>query len=125
MNFARFEVLGERQGAEIEKPGRNNAAAPPDFGDIGEIQGEALGIRQPRIGLAAQDVETLGISLHQAIFDAVVDHLDEMSGARRSRVDVAMFGAGIARASAGRPRDGAKPRRQGLENRIEVIYGRL
>ena len=28
-----------------------------------------------------EDVEAFGIGLHQAVFDAVVDHLDEMPGA--------------------------------------------
>ena len=43
-----------------------------------------------------QDVETLGIGLHQAVFDAVVNHLDEMPGADGTGVNVALLDPGIA-----------------------------
>ena len=76
-------------------------------------------------GLAAQDVEALRIGLHEAIFDAVVDHFDEMPGARWPRVNIAALGAGIPRLPPRRMRDIALARRQGIENRIEVIDGRL
>jgi len=31
-----------------------------------------------------EDVETFSIGLHQTVFDAVVDHLDEMTGPDRA-----------------------------------------
>ena len=41
----------------------------------------ALAVGQPGLGPVLQDVEALGVGLHQAVLDAVVDHLDEMPGA--------------------------------------------
>src|SRR5205085_9416030 len=54
-------------------------------------------------------------------FDAVVDHLDEMSGAAGAGVDVALFDARIAAVAAAGARDVADPRRQRLEDRIEPV----
>ena len=48
-----------------------------------------------RVGVA-QDVEALGIGLHQAVLDAVVDHLDEVARRRRARMDIAALDARIA-----------------------------
>ncbi len=31
-------ILGQRHGGQIEQPGTDHAAAPPDFGDVGEVQ---------------------------------------------------------------------------------------
>ena len=43
-------------------------------------------LRRQRLDVGVlQDVEAFGIGLHQAVFDAVVDHLDEMAGADRAR----------------------------------------
>ena len=82
-----------------------DAAAPPHLGDVGEVEVEAL---RPPAALVesrvAQDVEALGIGLHQAVFDAVVDHLDEVAGAARAAVEVALLGARIAALAARRAR---------------------
>ena len=68
-----------------------------------------------------QDVETFGIGLHQAVFDAVVHHLDEMAGADRTGVQIALFDARIAAVAAGRARDVADAGRQRGEDRIEPV----
>ena len=57
-----------------------------------------------------ENVEAFGIGLHQAVFDAVVDHLDEMAGAVRAGMDVAVLGARIAAVAAGRARHVARAR---------------
>src|SRR5579863_6944151 len=72
-----------------------------------------------------QDVETFGIGLHQAIFDAVVNHLDEMPGADRTGVDVALLDPGIASLAPASAGDVADARRQRSEDRIEAIDHRL
>ena len=47
------------------------------------------------VGLA-QDVEALGVGGHHAVLDAVVHHLDEVPGAVRAAVQVAVLGgAGV------------------------------
>ena len=114
-------VFGQRGGAEVEQPGRDHAAAPPDFGDVGQVEREALVLRQILGVLVAQDVEAFGIGLHHAVFDAVMHHLDEVPGAGRAGMDVAALGAGIALCAARRARDLAEPGRQRCEDRIEMI----
>ena len=66
-----------------------------------------------------QNVEALRVSLHHPVFDAVVDHLDEMPGAVRPGMEIALAGTRVAafavRASARSP----LPRRERAENRVE------
>src|ERR1051325_3582244 len=66
-----------------------------------------------------ENVEPFGIGLHQAVFDAVVDHLDEVSSADGAGVDVALLDPGIAALAAFGARDVAGTRRQRLEDGIE------
>src|SRR5260370_4277636 len=72
-----------------------------------------------------QDVKTFGIGLHQAIFDAVMNHLDEVPGADRAGVDVALLDPGIASLAPAGARNVADARRQYREDRIEPIHHRL
>src|SRR5262249_32133332 len=76
---------------------------------------QGLDIRVP------EDVESLRIGLHQAIFDAVMDHLDEMSGANRAGMDIALLDAGIAAVASRRARDVAGTGRECGEDRIEPV----
>ena len=86
-----FSASADR--GEIEQPGRDHAAAPPDLGDIGDVEVEAV-VRRQRVDIGVlEDVEAFGIGLHQAVFDAVVDHLDEMPGADRAGMDIALLDA--------------------------------
>ena len=39
-------ILGQRRGGEVEQPGGDHAAAPPDLGDVGEVEVEAMLGRQ-------------------------------------------------------------------------------
>src|ERR1700704_5317273 len=49
-------VLRQRRGGEIEQPGRDHAAAPPDFGNVSDIEVEAaLGGQRLDIGVL-QDI---------------------------------------------------------------------
>ena len=61
-----------------------------------------------RIGVL-QDVEALGIGLHQAVLDAVVDHLDEVPGAGRAAVEIAVLDARVAALAPRRARNVAAP----------------
>ena len=83
---------------------------------------EALVFRQLVAGAAAQNVEAFGIGLHQAIFDAVMDHLDEMARARRPGMHIALADARIAAFAARRLVDSACARRQRREDRIEPVH---
>src|SRR4029450_13402053 len=65
----------------------------PELGDRAEVEVELGGLHQ---------VEALRVRLHQAVLDAVVDHLHEVPGAGRANVEVAPL------------------RRERLEDRLEA-----
>src|SRR5258707_7920917 len=89
-------IFGEGWRGEVGQPGRDHAAAPPSFGNVGDIEIEAMFRREPRDTGVLEDVESLRIGLHQAVFDAVVDHLDEVAGTDGTGVDIALLDARIA-----------------------------
>ena len=108
------------------EPGADEAAAPPNLGHVGEVEVEALVLGQFGRVLLLEDVETLGIGLHEPVFDAVVDHLDEMARPGRAGVDVAFLGPVVGQVlAAARPVHVAPAGRQGLEDRVEVVDGLL
>src|SRR6185312_8492722 len=81
--------------------------------------------RQLLAACVFQDVKTFGIGLHQAVFDAVMDHLDEMAGPDRTGMEIAALDTGIALVTPGSPRDVTGPWCQACEDRIEPIDGGL
>ena len=67
-----FSARGHRR--EIQQPGRNHAATPPDFGDIRQSSGrtdEPSGKLRWKLALRKIS-KALSIGLHQPILDAVV-----------------------------------------------------
>src|SRR5579863_1747359 len=68
-----------------------------------------------------QDIETFGIGLHQAVFDAVMNHLDEVPGADRAGMEIALLDAGVASLSAFGAGDVTEAGRERLEDRIETL----
>src|SRR5947209_583130 len=117
-----FAVLGERRSGEIEEPRGDHTAAPPGLSYIRESEVEPVLLRQRFIARVPQDIEALRVRLHQPVFDAVVDHLHEMSGAVRAGIEVALSGPWIASLPVRRRRDVAFPRRERTEDRIEPLY---
>ena len=88
----------ERRRGQVEQPRGDDAAAPPHLGDVAQVEVVLveLGFAQRRglgvdgaLALAdvgvAEDVEPLGVRGHDAVLDAVVDHLDEVAGAAAAR----------------------------------------
>src|SRR3546814_17134953 len=115
--FLEHLVPSQRRGREVEQPGRDHAAAPPYFGDIGKVDVEALSFRQLVRRPALEHVEPFSIGLHQTVFDAVVDHLDEMARAGRTDVDVALLGTTLLNFLArGGARAYAQPPRRAIQN---------
>src|SRR6516162_5371384 len=112
-------VLGERRGGEIEQPGGDDAAMAPHLGDVGEVEVVATLRRNTFLGGALQDVQSLRIGLHHSVFDAVVDHLDEMAGAMRPAIEIAARGG--APLAAGGGRDLVFARRKRGEDRVEAF----
>ena len=108
-----------------QKPGCDHTAPPPHFGDIGQVEVETFILRQLVAGAAAHNIETFGIGLHQAIFDAVMDHLDEMARTHRPGMQIAIGDSRIAAFAARRLVDVARARRQRREDRIKPVHRRL
>ena len=78
------------------------------------------GVDARRVGVA-QDVEAFGVGLHHAVLDAVVHHLDEMAGAARAGVEIALLDPRVAAFAAGRQRDRPAAGRERLEDRVEAV----
>src|SRR5207249_10930536 len=85
----RFEswISGERERRQVEQPRAHHAAAPPELRNLRELEVVPLVLGQRARRRVAHDVETFGVGLHQAVLDAVVNHLHEMTGARRTAVE--------------------------------------
>src|SRR5262249_1444774 len=69
----------------------------------------------------AQDAQPLGVGGHDAVFDTVVDHLDEVAGAIRTAVQITRFGGAVELFASRCARDVAAARSQALEDRIETL----
>src|SRR5215831_5420321 len=67
-----------------------------------------------------KDGKAFGVGRHDAVFDAVVHHLDEMAGAVRTAVQIAVLGSSVHRAARG-AWDVATGRRQGGKDRVEMF----
>ena len=66
---------------------------------LGVAQRRGFGIDGPLLlaGVGVmEDVQPLRVGGHDAVLDAVVDHLDEVAGAARPAVQVAVFGGAAA-----------------------------
>ena len=115
-----FDQGGRRQ---VEQPGGDHAAAPPHLGDVAQVEVVlvVLGVAQGRrLGVdlvvlladvgGAQDAQSLGVGGHDAVLDAVVDHLDEVAGAVRPAVQIALLGGAADLLASRRARDVADAR---------------
>ena len=68
--------------------------------------------------------ETLGIGGHDAVLNAVVHHLDEVAGAARPAMQIALFGGAAYFFASGGAGNVADAWCDGFENRIKVFDGR-
>ena len=107
-NLRQRRILDQCRRGKIEQPRSDHAAASPDLRDVGEVEIVliVLGIAQRRrfgiddAGFLAdvggfEDAQPLGIGRHHAVFDAVMHHLDEMAGAVRSAMQIALLGCAV------------------------------
>src|SRR5262249_20254269 len=120
---------------QVEEPGGDHAAAPPHLGDVAQVEVVLIVLRvaqRRRLGIdlvgaladvgAAQDGQSLGVGGHEAVFDAVVDHLDEVAGGRGPAGQVALLGGAAELFAPGGARDVTPAGRQRLEDRVEPLY---
>src|SRR5438128_10888159 len=91
---------------------------------LGVAQWRRLGVDRmlflAHVGVA-QDAEPLSVGGHEAVLDAIVDHLDKVAGAVGTAVQVTLFGGAIKFLASRRARDVARTRRQRREDWIEVL----
>src|SRR5207253_796081 len=73
-----------------------------------------------------EDVQPLRVRRHEAVLDAVVDHLHEMAGTTRAAVEVALLGSATAslttRSRRERPTAGGERREQRIEPADDVAF---
>src|SRR5260221_8480582 len=72
-----------------------------------------------RVG-AMKNIESFGVSLHQAVLNSVVEHLHKMAGAGWAAVEIAVFDGAGSVFSPRRARNVAAAWRQRFEDRIEM-----
>src|SRR4051812_44294955 len=90
-------VLNEGPSDQIEQPGSNDTAAAPNFRYVTQVQLVLIKLRIAQwssLGTnrdlllsyirVLQYSKSLRVSGHQAIFDAIVDHLHKMASAART-----------------------------------------
>ena len=70
-------------------------------------------------------MEAFGIGLHQPVFDAVMHHLHEVARAVGPAMGVTLLGPLVGVLAAGGKGNVADARRQGFEDRVQVIDDRL
>ena len=115
-------ILRQRLGRQIQQPRGDDAAAAPHFGDLRHIErvleqarvGERRGLGvlaalviQADVGVL-EDVEAFRVGGHQAVLDAVVDHLHEVAGAVAAAVQIALRRRAV-RGALGRRRAACRP----------------
>src|SRR5579859_5646223 len=69
-----------------------------------------------------ENIQALGVGRHQSVFDAVVDHFDEMASARRAAMQITFFGSAGGLLATRGARCVAAAGRQRFENRVEMLY---
>src|SRR5712675_2132201 len=129
-------LLEQGNGSEIKQPGCDNAAAPPDFGYVGEIEIVLVvfGIAQRRgfgVGFMMllahvcmlENIQAFRVSRHQSILDPVVHHFNEVARARRAAVEIAFFRSARGLLAPWSTRRITAPRSQRVENGIKVANG--
>src|ERR1700722_14034548 len=125
----------QRGGGEIQQPRGDYASAPPDFGDIREIEIVLIvfGVAQRRgLGVdcvillanvgGAQDSHAFGVRGHNSVLDSVVHHLHKVSRSAWSAVKVALLRGATDLVASGSARYVANAGRQSGQDRIEALH---
>src|SRR5712692_3207228 len=113
-------VFGQRHCAQVEQPRADHAPTSPYLRDIRDIECVTQVLRQILRIRVGQDVEALCVGLHQAIFDAVVNHLDEMPGTGRTAMEVTFVRSALLLLAPGRAGNLAASWCKGPEDGLEM-----
>src|SRR6266436_2028630 len=108
LEFMQIGTLEQGAGCEVEQPRADHAATPPEFRYIGQVEIILVVLwtaQRCRLGIDVlllladvgvfEDVQSFGVGCHDAILNAVVDHLDEMAGTMGATMIVTLFGSAI------------------------------
>ena len=130
-------ILQQRDRREVEQPGGDDAAAAPHFSHVPEVDvvlvmrgvAKRRRLRVDSMRLLAdvggtQDSHALRVGRHEAVLNPVVHHLDEVPGAVRPAVKVALLGGTAGSFATWGARDVADARCERHEQRIEVLDDR-
>src|SRR5262249_24912206 len=129
-------IFHQCRGRQVEQPGCHDAAAAPYFSDVAQVEvilvvlgiteGSRFGIHlmaAPAHAGAAQNSQSFGVSCHESVLDAVVDHLDEVAGPVRAAVQVSLLGGAADLVTTGRTRDVVAPTWcERREDRVETLH---
>src|SRR5206468_6722869 len=127
-------VREQRGGGEVQQPGGDHAAAPPDFGNILKVEVVLImfGIAQRRrfginSGLLLTDVsgpenaQSFRICGHEPILDSVMHHFDEVSRAAWTAMQITLFCSAAGLLPARRTSGGADTGSECGKDRAEVL----
>ena len=91
---------------------------------LGVAEGRRLGVDGvlllSHVGVP-QYAQPLRVSGHDPVLDSVVNHFDEVPGAVGTAMQITLFGGAVQLLASRRARHAAHARRQGREDRIEVL----
>src|SRR6266404_251053 len=89
--FGKCGTVCQRHGREVQQPGADDTPAPPDFGDVGQVQIVLLIFGEFRLVRVAKNIEAFRIGLHDSVLDSVMHHFHKVAGARGAAIDVTFF----------------------------------
>src|SRR6516225_5804692 len=103
--FLQNRILDQGGGCQVEQPRGNHAATPPYLCDVWQIEVVLVVFRVAqwcRLGVdlmflladvgGSQDAQAFGIGGHEAVLDAVVNHLNEVTGAVWATMQITLLG---------------------------------
>ena len=127
---------GQGVGREVDQPRSHDRTPSPHLGHLGHVDLVLVGLgvaQRRRLGVylarllagigVLDDGEALGDGGHHPVLDSVVDHLDEVPGAVRPAVQVAVGRRAVGAGAARRGLDVAFSGGDGLEDRVEPMHG--
>src|SRR6266852_5044378 len=134
MEVGQVKTLEECVGSKIQQPRTSAAATTPKLRHIGEVEIilVVLRISQRRsLGIdlllmfanvcMMQDVQALSVGGHDAVFNTIMDHFDEVTSTIRPTVQVPLLSSSTNLFSSRCARDCIDARSQGREDRVEVL----
>src|SRR5262249_1725250 len=87
-----LRILVEGDRRQVQQPGSHHTSPAPHLGDFAKRQTVAMLGGQSLARCVAENVKSLGVGLHQAVLDAVVDHLYKMARPNRTTVQITAIG---------------------------------